>query len=98
MNPWLNRLHRRMKHGFRGRHYSEECPVIGNNLSSATQDSVVTIICNNDHKTVERGLYTGVKVKILRNEPEEPNIVIAVGDARYVLDRRIARRIKIKTD
>jgi len=66
------------------------------NLSDAAEDSVVIIICNHDHRTVERGLYTGVQVKILRNEREEPNLVVAVGDSRYVLDKRIARGIKVK--
>lgn len=84
-----------MGHGNHHRRHQGHCPLGGNSLSDALQDSVVTITCNNDHKTVERGLYTGVQVKILRNEPEEPNIVIAVSDARYVLDRRIAGRIKI---
>ena len=65
-------------------------------LANAEADKVVTITCNNDHKTMERGIYTGVSVKVLRNEKEEPNIVIAVGDARYVLDRRIAQRIKVR--
>ncbi len=52
--------------------------------------------CNNDIKTIERGLYHGKKVMSQRNEPGEPNIVVAVGDARYVLDRRIARMIRVR--
>lgn len=64
-------------------------------LSQVAAETSVAIACNNDHKTVERGLYDGVQVKVLRNEADEPNLIIAVGDARYVLDRRIARRIKV---
>lgn len=54
------------------------------------------ITCNNDIKTIERGLYHGVKVTAFRNEADEPNIVVAVGDARYVLDRRIAALIRVR--
>lgn len=65
-------------------------------LSGVHSDSAVLITCNHDHKTVERGLYTGVQIRVLRNEPGEPNLVVAVGDARYVLDRRIAERIRVR--
>ncbi len=54
------------------------------------------ITCNNDLKTIERGLYHGKRVVAQRNEPGEPNIVVAVGDSRYVLDRRVARLIRVK--
>jgi len=54
------------------------------------------ILCNNDIKTIERGLYHGVKITSFRNEPDEPNIVVAVGDSRYVLDRRIAEQIRVR--
>lgn len=56
------------------------------------------VYCNNDLKTIERGLYIGAKVTIFRNNPDEPNIIVAVGDARYVLDRRIATHIRVKVD
>jgi Fe2+ transport system protein FeoA len=65
-------------------------------LSGVQSESEVHITCNHDHKTVERGLYTGVLIRVLRNEPHEPNLVVAVGDARYVLDRRIAERIRVR--
>ncbi|MDP2173886.1 MAG: FeoA domain-containing protein [Candidatus Cloacimonadaceae bacterium] len=38
----------------------------------------------------------GVSVSMLRNDPGQPNIVIAVGDARYVLDRRIADSVRVR--
>lgn len=58
------------------------------------QEALIT--CNNDIKTIERGLYHGKKVKAQRNVTGEPNIVVAVGDSRYVLDRRIARMIRVR--
>jgi len=65
-------------------------------LSEARQDERVKVICNRDHRTLERGLYNGVEITILRNEPDEPNMVIAVSDARYGLDKKIANRIRVK--
>ncbi len=58
------------------------------------QEALIT--CNNDLKTIERGLYHGKRVIAQRNEPGEPNIVIAVGDSRYVLDRRVAQQIRVR--
>ena len=81
-----------------GRRRDSSCPHgISDNLSLVESESTVTIVCNNDHKTVERGLCTGVRVRVMRNQMDEPNLVVAVGDARYVLDRRIAKRIIVKT-
>lgn len=54
------------------------------------------ITCNSDIKTIERGLYSGKRVSSFRNNPDEPNLVIAVGDSRYVLDRRVSRQIMVK--
>jgi len=98
MRNWYRRLQRKLRVGL-GRHHGTSCHKAScENLAQAVTDSTVTITCNNDHKTVERGLYTGVQVKILRNEMNEPNLIVAVGDARYVLDRRIAKRIKVCAD
>lgn len=60
----------------------------------AGRDAVIT--CNNDIKTIERGLYHGCRISVFRNEAGEPNLVIAVGDARYVMDRRLALLIKVR--
>ena len=92
-------LFKRMRHGFgRGKcraGHDNLCSTCGDCLANVAEGNVVVIVCNNDHKTMERGIYTGVQVKVLRNETDEPNLVVAVGDARYVLDRRIAQRIKV---
>lgn len=65
-------------------------------LSQLSTGREGSITCNDDIKTIERGLYSGTKVLAFRNDPDEPNIVVAVGDARYVLDRRIALRIRVR--
>jgi len=95
MTAMFKRLRRRFgKAGCKAEH-GNLCDVCCDCLANVTEDKIVKITCNNDHKTMERGIYTGVQVKVLRNVPDEPNLVIAVGDARYVLDRRIAARIKV---
>ncbi|MCB5247577.1 MAG: FeoA family protein [Candidatus Cloacimonetes bacterium] len=82
---------------FRGRRRACRCE-IGDCISLADLETgkEALITCNNDLKTIERGLYHGKRVIAQRNEPGEPNIVVAVGDARYVLDRRVAWQIRVK--
>lgn len=65
-------------------------------MSEVTEGSEGIVSCNNDLRTIERGIYSGAKISIFRNEKDEPNIIVAVGDARYVLDRRIAETIRVK--
>lgn len=67
-------------------------------LADLTEGTHGTVFCNNDLRTIERGIYVGARISIFRNEEEEPNLVVAVGDARYVLDRRIAREIRVRVD
>ncbi|MDD4277097.1 MAG: FeoA domain-containing protein [Candidatus Cloacimonetes bacterium] len=33
---------------------------------------------------------------MFRNDLDEPNVIVAVGDSRYVLDRRIAQNIRVR--
>ena len=95
MRHLFRKMRRRLGLGTGRKQDSREFQRSCEDLAQAEAETIVTITSNNDHKTVERGLCTGVKIKVLRNELDEPNLIVAVGDARYVLDRRIARRIKI---
>lgn len=67
-------------------------------MSELTEGITGTVFCNNDLRTIERGIYVGAKILIFRNEIDEPNIIISVGDSRYVLDRRIAMNIRVRVD
>jgi Fe2+ transport system protein FeoA len=98
MQHWFRHLGRRLGRGLGRNHAQGRRSHPCENLAQAEAESTVTITCNNDHKTVERGLCTGVQVTVLRNEADEPNLIVAVGDARYVLDRRIAHRIKVRAE
>ncbi|MDI3504160.1 MAG: hypothetical protein PWP64_1096 [Candidatus Cloacimonadota bacterium] len=91
MGQWGRRLFQR-KRRFEC-HLGECLPM--SDLEPGTQ---ATVYCNNDLRTIERGIYRGAKITIFRNEPEEPNLIVAVGDSRYVLDRRVAKDIGVRVD
>ena len=80
---------------FTGRRRQRSCPR-GDCLSlSAIPEGTSAIITRNQHLgTIERGLYHGVQITMFRNDLSQPNVIVAVGDARYVLDRRIADVIR----
>ncbi|MCB5278038.1 MAG: ferrous iron transport protein A [Candidatus Cloacimonetes bacterium] len=67
-------------------------------MSDLTEGISGTVYCNNDIRTIERGIYVGANIVIFRNEEDEPNIIVSVGDSRYVLDRRIAHKIRVRVD
>lgn len=91
------RLHR---FGRRFMHRHRQCPcALGDclSLSDLPEGASGVILCNKNLSTIERGLYQGMRITVFRNDINEPNIIVAVGDARYVLDRRIAREIRVRT-
>jgi Fe2+ transport system protein FeoA len=59
-------------------------------------DAAATIEHNPDVKSREMGLFPGAVVRMLRNRAGERALVIAVGDARLLLARRIAQRIRLQ--
>ncbi|MGI6199073.1 MAG: FeoA family protein [Candidatus Cloacimonadaceae bacterium] len=65
-------------------------------LKELQEDQSAVITRNGNLATLERGLNQGMKITMFRNEPNEPNLIIAVGDARYVLDRRLAAMIMVR--
>lgn len=67
-------------------------------LSELSEGVQGKVFCNNDLRTIERGIYVGADIVIFRNEMDEPNLIVAVGDARYVLDRRIAQHIRVRVE
>lgn len=92
------RLHHWGRHFFRNR---KQCPCQRGDcvpMTDVSEGMHGTVYCNYDIRTIERGIYVGARISMFRNVAEEPNVIVAVGDARYVLDRRIAREIRIKID
>ncbi|MDD4309143.1 MAG: FeoA family protein [Candidatus Cloacimonetes bacterium] len=81
-----------------GRRHQHLCASgVCHSLDSLPEGTTAIISCNQNLKTIERGFYLGMSVSMFRNEHNEPNIIVAVGDARYVLDRKIAKTIRVRT-
>jgi Fe2+ transport system protein FeoA len=51
---------------------------------------------NNDRKSAEMGLFPGARVQMFRNRRNERSLVIAAGDARFLVSRAIAKNIEIE--
>jgi len=64
-------------------------------LDKAQEDMEYLIIKNIHRKSFELGLYNGNTVKIIRNNQYQRNLIIAVGESRYIISKDIARHIQI---
>ena len=83
--------------GVQGHHRQCNCRAAGGmSLNDASEQQRYIIISNPDRKTMEMGVYVGGVVTVQKNDRSEPNIVIGVGDARYIIPRVLATRILIK--
>ncbi|OQX70642.1 MAG: hypothetical protein B6D62_04000 [Candidatus Cloacimonas sp. 4484_275] len=65
-------------------------------LNEALEGVPCIVMENPDKKTVEMGIYVGNTVIVQKNDRNEPNIVVAVGESRYIIPRNLAKRILIK--
>ena len=65
-------------------------------LDTCQPDETVVVVGNPDRKTVELGLFSGASVHVLQNNAKEPNMVVAVGDARYAISKQAAGRITVQ--
>ncbi len=64
-------------------------------LSLATADDEFTIVCNPNPKCFELGLCHGSVIRIVKNNEYDRNLVIAVGDSRYIISRSVADYIMV---
>jgi Fe2+ transport system protein FeoA len=65
-------------------------------LEDAQEDMEYIILKNIHRKSFELGLYNGNTIKIIRNNHYQRNLIIAVGESRYIISKDIARHILIK--
>jgi Fe2+ transport system protein FeoA len=56
----------------------------------------VTVVSNGDRKTLEMGLFSGAAVRVIKNRPNDANLVIAAGEGRYILSKEAARKIQVR--
>lgn len=64
-------------------------------LLDLTDGQAGVIRKNSDRKSSEMGLYPGARVAMFRNRKSERSVVIAAGDARFLVSRTIAQRVEI---
>lgn len=87
----------RGKRHFRGRH-KHKCLGRGQKipLSNAAVGSRHCVIMNPDKKTVEMGIFSGSIITVHKNELSDQNIVVGVGNSRYIIPKTIAAEIIIQ--
>eukprot|EP01156_Anaeramoeba_ignava_P011170 Anaeramoba_ignava/a482220_6.p1 GENE.a482220_6~~a482220_6.p1 ORF type:complete len:100 (-),score=0.98 a482220_6:309-608(-) len=93
MFGWL-RNHRHCKnHGKCRRHIHRDHTC----LTEGQESNEYIILCNNNRKTIEMGMYNGAVIKVLKNHPSENSIVVGVNDSRFILSKLLAESIMIKS-
>ncbi len=66
------------------------------NLDEGKLETKYYVVSNPDRKTMEMGIYNGSAITIQKNEQIDPNIVVGVGESRYIIPRTLAQTILIK--
>ncbi len=79
-------------HGGRHGHH-RRMPV---NLNGAIPGNKYIVKFNPDKKTIEMGIYAGSIISVQKNELDDPNIIVAVGETRYIIPRKTAEKILVK--
>ena len=65
-------------------------------LSAAEVGERHCIVLNPDKKTVEMGIFNGSVITVHKNESTDQNIVVGVGNSRYIIPKTIAEQIIIQ--
>jgi Fe2+ transport system protein FeoA len=65
-------------------------------LNEALENERYMILNNPDIKTTEMGLHAGSIITVHKNHQTDSNIIIAVGETRYIIPREIAVNIRVK--
>ncbi len=65
-------------------------------LSDFAQGADVVVISNSDRKTLEMGLFSGALVHVMKNRPDDANMVVAAGESRYIISKEAAEKIQVR--
>ncbi len=65
-------------------------------LSDFAQGADVVVISNSDRKTLEMGLFSGALVHVMKNRPNDANLVVAAGESRYIISKEAAGKIQVR--
>ncbi|MFA5687769.1 MAG: FeoA domain-containing protein [Kiritimatiellales bacterium] len=88
--------HRRFRFRFRKckPKHCEQCGL--RPLCSCIAGTAVTVISNKDKKTFEMGICNGAGVRIVENRATDSSMIVDAGEGRYIIDKDIARCIKVR--
>lgn len=67
-------------------------------LAELTAGGAGVIAANPDRRSREMGLAPGAAVRVTRNHRRDHALVIALGDARFFISRRIAEGITVERE
>ena len=100
MLGWGRRRHRKLqkcnerKKGFHHhKGFGKHCDI---SLDKALEHKKYVIMSNPDRKTVEMGVFNGGIITVHKNDGTDPNLVVAVGESRYIISRDVAKRIVVR--
>ena len=65
-------------------------------LSEAVEDQKYIIRTNPDKQTIEMGIAPGSIIFIHKNNPNETNLIVGIGETRLIIPRKSAESIKVK--
>ena len=65
-------------------------------LEQGNEEKEYQIVCNPHRKSSELGLFNGNTIRVVRNHDFQNNIIVAVGESRYILSKDIAKSISIQ--
>lgn len=64
-------------------------------LRQAAQDDRYQIVFNNHLKLIEMGIVPGAIISVVKNEPQETNLIVNVSDCKYMISKEIAEDIMV---
>jgi len=81
-----------------GKHHRRQRRLAGDfiSVSEAEVGKKYIIIENPDVKTMEMGIYRSGIINVHKNETDNPNIVVGVGESRFIIPRELAEKIIIR--
>ena len=95
----FGRRHRKgMGNGLHKRHGQREnrgCRK-GISLDNCEVGERYMVKCNSEKQLLEMGLHPGAVVTVHKNDKEDNNIVIAIGDSRFIVPRETAKQVIVR--
>lgn len=65
-------------------------------ISDFANGAEVVVLSNSDKQTLEMGIFSGVPIHIIKNRLNDSNMLVAVGESRYIIPKEAAAKIKVR--